>query len=444
MASLQQILLGRDWVPKDALRGALRHQKSMGGELATCLLEAGAISEERLLRALSEQYGVPYAEIEGLRETSPDVAALLSARLARRTRTVPFHTAGTALHVAMADPLDLAAQDEVAFACGKRLHVHVSHEARIAEALDRFYGEEPSSRISALIDKLNRSRYLWRSEVGDPTAETTGERMVPEEDPGPGDLWGVGASLDPPDLPDPVAELFPERSEPAAAAPRKAEGPKTPEAPARPAKTRQAPPRVISLSPKERRKLYGEGRPQTTEREAPELAGPLPAEPFDAAAQRLDLVHDREEVGAILLDLLASQFRRSMLLVVRGDRVEGWRGRGEGIDKDGLMSLSIVLDKPSVLLNLVQGSPFHLGPLAEFPAHRDLAAVWGGELPAGCLVVPVRLHDRLVLALYGDRVDEAIGGLPLHRFQDLAHRAAAAFKRCIVMKKQRASETQQS
>lgn len=452
MTHLRQILLGRDWVDKDALRSALHHQKEMGGSLAVCLLEVGAISEERLLRALSEKYGVPYAEVDALRETPPEVAALLPEKLARRARAVPFHHAGTALHVAMLDPTDLAAQDEIAFACGKRLHIHVSHPARIAEALDRFYGEEPPSRIAALIDKLNRSRFLWRDEGAGgeaATGATVPSQHSPDEHDG---WWDKGAPLDPPELPDPVAELFPEKPT-ESPVPRSREGSPASEktgpragrdersaAPGHTART--PPPRSIQLSPEERRKLYGDRAAPAAGETQP--SGPTPSEPFAAAAQRLETARDREDVGAILLDLMASQFLRSLLFVVRGDRIEGWRGRGEKVDTGVLRKLSIPADQPSVFLNLSRGTPFHLGPLADFPTHRELAKVWRGEIPSACLVVPVRLHDRLVLALYGDRGEEPIRGVPLHRFQDLASRAATALKRCIVLKKKRTSGAEQS
>ena len=453
---------------KDALRSALRHQKEVGGSLAVCLLEVGAISEERLLRALSEKYGVPYAEVNALRETPPEVAALLPQKLARRARAIPFHHAGTALHVAMLDPADLAAQDEIAFACGKRLHIHVSHPARIAEALDRFYGEEPPSRIAALIDKLNRSRFLWR-ERGERDAGKAEPGAAPASPPGSetDGWWAQGAPLDAPELPDPITELFPE--EPAAAPPEagREAAPETGEsledstrtggddrgsaAPSRTSgraperKTPTPPPRSIQLSPEERRKLYGDRRARPPSPDEAQPTGSMPSEPFAAAAQRLESARNREEVGAIVLDLMASQFLRSLLFVVRGDRIEGWKGRGKEVDAARLRNLSIPSGQPSVFLNLSRGLPFHLGPLADFLSHRELARVWhGGELPSACLVVPVRLHDRLVLALYGDRGNEPISGVPLHRFQDLADRTAAALKRCIVLKKKRTSGAEHS
>lgn len=416
MPSLPQILLGRSWAERDDLRRALAHQKKMGGELSVCLLESGAVSEERLLRALSEQFGVPWVDVDALRHTSKDLAEVLPHKLARRTGSVPFHQVGTALHVAMADPNDLAARDELSFACGRRLHVHISHPARIAEAQQRLYGLEPSSRMAALVDQLNRNRYLWRDGAPQPDGgrETEG-RPLHEE----------GDSLAPPDLPDSLEGLF---------------------APSNPQRARPAPPpRSISLSPRERQQLYG--RKGSADRMARKESGrrreaeSLPTEPFAAASQRLGVTGERDEVAAIVLDLLASHFLHSALWVVRGDRVEGWRSRGGGLDRDRLQATSLPLSEPSVFLNLASGAPFHLGPLADFPLHREMLAAWNEPRPTSCLVVPVRFHDRLVMALWGDRGEESLTGLGLHRFQTLAEQVAEALERCIRLKKQRMSES---
>ena len=66
------------------------------------------------------------------------------------------------------------------------------------------------------------------------------------------------------------------------------------------------------------------------------------------------------------------------------------------------------------------------------PAHRELARAWGGELPRDCVMLPVRMRDRLVTVIYADgakRVD-------LAQLQRLAAATAAAFERCILLKKQ--------
>ncbi len=138
----------------------------MGGRVGTCLLEMEVLGEDLLVRSLSEQLGVPAAVIEDLRGIPDEVLRLIPEKLARRCRTIPFRVSGGRLDVAMQDPRNLVCQDEIAFACGRRVKVHVLHELRIYEALQRYYHEECPSRYSLLLDRVNRARYLWSAKEG--------------------------------------------------------------------------------------------------------------------------------------------------------------------------------------------------------------------------------------------------------------------------------------
>src|SRR4029079_2834287 len=94
-------------------------------------------------------------------------------KIARRLRAVPFRVEGGRLDVALMDPRNLAAQDEIAFASGKRVKVCVAAEIRILEALDKYYGEECPSRFGMVLDRLNRARFLWEKPAPPPAPEVT-------------------------------------------------------------------------------------------------------------------------------------------------------------------------------------------------------------------------------------------------------------------------------
>jgi hypothetical protein len=68
-------------------------------------------------------------------------------------------------------------------------------------------------------------------------------------------------------------------------------------------------------------------------------------------------------------------------------------------------------------------------------AHRELALCWGGGLPRDCVVLPVRLKDRLVTAIYADGSSRGLWGIDLDQMQRLMAATATAFERCIVSKK---------
>src|SRR4029453_1370334 len=110
-----------------------------------------ALQEDLLLKGLAEHLGVPAVTIEDLRGIPEEVLGLIPERLARRLRAVPFRVESGRLDVALLDPRNLSAQDEIAFASGKRVKVYVANEIRVLEALGRYYREEFTSRFSMIL-----------------------------------------------------------------------------------------------------------------------------------------------------------------------------------------------------------------------------------------------------------------------------------------------------
>jgi hypothetical protein len=187
-----------------------------------------------------------------------------------------------------------------------------------------------------------------------------------------------------------------------------------------------APQRSLSLTPEERAALVGREKGQPL---------PPPAD-LEEALEALAAVHDREEVGDILLAFLGAHYRRVALFQAGRDRVTAWRATGLGVEPKAFAAFSVGFDRPSLFLNLRGGSGLHLGPLPPMPAHRELAVAWGGELPRECVMLPVRLRDRLVAILYADRAEGGPAGLPLEELKRLTEATVAAFERCILYKKQ--------
>lgn len=423
MQKLGKILLAKGWATRSQLERAQSNQTTIGGGLDTCLLEMGAVSEERLLEALARSQGVPAVEVETLRDIPEEVVKLLPERVARRCAAVPFEAMGTSVKVAMQDPNDLACQDEVAFATGKRIEVHVGTEVRIAEALERYYGKERSSRLATLAEQLNRARYLWR-EREPKSAAAAGGHGVNFRSPAP--------LRDAPALPDVVppasgTSASPSSGEsstpPAADAPRQ-----IPVARPKPS----APPTSVRLTDEENQRIFR--RDDKGAKPAEALSTEELDDAFDEAERQLQGARERDTVGRALLHVADRVFDRTALLAVRKDRIEGWMA-DPGADPDRFDRLSLSSKEPSVFLNLSQGIPFHLGPLPDSPLHRTLLGVWGGEMPQGAFLQPVRLRDRLVAVLYGDRRQAPPGAVPTRRFQTLAEQAATALERCIMLKK---------
>ena len=436
MGKLGQLLVARGWITVQQLTRALQTQQVVGGRLGTCLIEMDSISEDNLLKGLSEQHGVPTVSLDDLRGIPDEVISLLPDKLARRCRAIPFRVVGSRLDVAMLEPRNLALQDEIAFASGKRVMVHVAHELRIVEALERYYREEASSRYSMLAERLNRARYFW-------------ERDRQTEPPKPEDELARLPPLVRPAAKSPAAPA-------AAPAGRKTEAPPSPRRPSI---------QTVSMTEEERaalgtlstpgpaaRAAAGAGPPQASPPAPPPVSPPAapqmpPSLPALASIGEVEAAftrtHDREEVARIALSFLASNYRRAALFQMGRDKVSAWMAQGE-LDLPIFQKYSIGLDQPSLFLNLRNGSSLHLGPLPPMPAHRELARAWGGELPRDCVALPVRINDRVVAVLYADGGLKAakgaggtggMGGIDLPGLQRLTAATGTALERCILHRK---------
>lgn len=200
MKRLGQLLLDFGWIEGSQLREALHTQKVVGGRIGSCLLEAGAIDEPMLLKALAHQRGVPAARTLDLRSVPEEVTSLLAPRVAVRCLAVPFRMLGTDLYVAMLDVDNLDLHDEIAFATGKQVRIHIANEVRIFTALHRYYGRNLSERFEQLETRLDRPDPGFRRRSGFGTALSSG--LPTESHAGSGAINGApAASVTAPFLP---------------------------------------------------------------------------------------------------------------------------------------------------------------------------------------------------------------------------------------------------
>src|SRR5947199_8170110 len=482
MAKLGQLLVARGWITVQQLTRALKNQNVAGGRLGTCLLEMDALSEELLLKGLSEQLGVPTADADELRGVPDEVLALVPEKLARRLHAVPFRVEGSRLDLALMDPRNLSAQDEIAFASGKRVKVFVAGEIRVLEALEKYYHEECPSRFGLVLDRLNRARFLWDKPAEKALPHSGEELLTPIDHPfAPPPKIGLPPDLPPPPVPRPVAPvnpdlfsaavLFPPKPAaapdppPVAVAPAAAVAARTtpsnavtvptpkvaaaaavapaavePAVSPEPLAPEPAPPpaptplrsQSVSLTPEERADLgaFAYVEPAGADRS---LAAPTT---LDEAEEELGKASDLEEVARLVLGFLGRDHRRAALFQVGRAPATGWRIHGTGIDREAFAAFSIGFDQPSLFLNLRHSSGIYFGPLPPMPAHRQLARTWGGDLPRDCVLLPVRIKDRLVMVIYADGATR--GPIDLSQMQRLAAAATAAVERCILQKKAKA------
>lgn len=137
-AKLGQILIASSIITEDQLKQALSAQKREGGRLGTNLVKLGFITEERLVAFLSKQYGVPAINLSDYKIDSA-VLKLVPADMAKKYLIMPVARVGATLTIAMADPSNVFAIDDVKFMTGYNVEVVVSSESAIISGITTYY-----------------------------------------------------------------------------------------------------------------------------------------------------------------------------------------------------------------------------------------------------------------------------------------------------------------
>jgi type IV pilus assembly protein PilB len=136
---LGEILIKESLITQDQLQKALEFQRSNGGKLGSCLTKMGFITDDDITGVLSRQYGVPSINLKYY-EIDPTVIKLIPQDTATRYQVIPLSRVGSVLTIAMTDPTNVFAMDDIKFMTGFNVEPVVASESAIGEAIVRFYG----------------------------------------------------------------------------------------------------------------------------------------------------------------------------------------------------------------------------------------------------------------------------------------------------------------
>lgn len=139
---LGELLVERKVVTPDQLDEALRVQKTQGGLLGEVLVSLGYATEESVVQTLSAQYGFPYLPLKNY-AMDGELAHLIPENVARQYWLVPVDHFGNTLTVAMADPLNEKAVEDIEMLSRCSVQVFISTLSDVADAIRRSYGGAP-------------------------------------------------------------------------------------------------------------------------------------------------------------------------------------------------------------------------------------------------------------------------------------------------------------
>jgi type IV pilus assembly protein PilB len=123
------------------LQSALSYQRNWGGKLGSILIELNLVEETELARVIAEKLRTPYVNL--FEPEVPDaVINLIKPEMAKKYHVIPAKKEGTALVLAMMDPLDIEAMDEIRFITGLTIKPSLALESEIRDAILKYYDGE--------------------------------------------------------------------------------------------------------------------------------------------------------------------------------------------------------------------------------------------------------------------------------------------------------------
>ncbi|MGB3942554.1 MAG: hypothetical protein WBK96_13790, partial [Candidatus Manganitrophaceae bacterium] len=135
---LGEMLIAEGLLSSEQLKRALGEQKMHGGRLGVVLKQLGLVTEDDIIKALGKQMGITYVDLSGIL-IEPEILHLVPEILARRHQVIPLYKKSAALTLAMVDPLNVFAIDDIKRAAGCEIEPVMGKESEVMRAIDRYY-----------------------------------------------------------------------------------------------------------------------------------------------------------------------------------------------------------------------------------------------------------------------------------------------------------------
>ncbi|TAK15781.1 MAG: type II secretion system protein GspE, partial [Acidobacteria bacterium] len=137
---LGELLVRERRISPAQLQEALTHQRAKGGRLGSALVQLGFVQDEDITTILSRQYGVPAISL-GQFDLDPTVVRLIPAETAAKYQVIPVARNGTSMTLAMTDPTNVFAMDEIKFLSGLHVEPVVATETAVREAIAKYFAK---------------------------------------------------------------------------------------------------------------------------------------------------------------------------------------------------------------------------------------------------------------------------------------------------------------
>ena len=134
-SKLGDLLVKENLISQQQLKEALEYQRVNGGRLGNCLIRLGFVTDDEITAILSRQYGVPSINLSFF-DIDPSIVKLIPVETAQKYQILPLSRVGSTLTIAMIDPTNVFAMDDIKFMTGFNIEPVVASETAIREAIE--------------------------------------------------------------------------------------------------------------------------------------------------------------------------------------------------------------------------------------------------------------------------------------------------------------------
>ena len=174
------LLVAAGAITEEQLQQALALQKEKGQKLGRTLVEAGFISQELLIATLTRQLGVDYIELKGCK-FDDQVLGLIPEDAVMKYNVVPLgfdERNPNVLRVAMADPMDIIAVDDLSIITGSQIEPMLANEDEISETIGKYYGNHKAMEAAEAYRKEREESMLSEAEEDEYNADIENSPIV--------------------------------------------------------------------------------------------------------------------------------------------------------------------------------------------------------------------------------------------------------------------------
>jgi len=152
-SKLGDLLVKENLISQQQLKEALEHQRVNGGRLGNCLIKLGFVTDDEITAILSRQYGVPSINLSFF-DVDPSIVKLIPIETAQKYQILPLSRVGSTLTIAMIDPTNVFAMDDIKFMTGFNIEPVVASETAIRESIDKYYGSTHAIELKKVMEDI--------------------------------------------------------------------------------------------------------------------------------------------------------------------------------------------------------------------------------------------------------------------------------------------------